>query len=455
MDVAEQSMFANAQKLAWQVPTTDPDSHYLFVFNPHSWSTTQVIEYDLSMRTWSPTKVTDYAGNEIPFQWTQATTVAGRKRLVAEVKLPAFGYQQIRVLTTEPSTKPASTLKAEGNVMENEHIRVTFSPEGTLSLFDKDAGKEVFTGGATGARAVVFKDENDTWAHNFVAYTDELGSFKQTSIKLEEVGPLRAIMRVSYAYGNSTITTDWVLNAGSRSLEARVSLDWHEHMKMLKYSFPVDVQSPKATYEVAYGAMERATKNEEEPGQRWVNVDGDRSGSTYGLAVINDAKYGYSVNGSDLRVSIARGAVFANHMPNKIDPAKDYIWQDQGLQTFRMILMPHAGGWQDAGVVHAAEEMMAPPLIIYQGIHPGTRPLTDSFLSVDAPDVVISAIKQAEDGEDTIVRMYETAGRAATAHVDLKFAKTQWTGQFRPYEIKTIRINSKTSAISEVNILEH
>jgi len=454
MDVAEQSMFANAQKLAWQVPTTDPDSHYLFVFNPHSWSTTQVIAYDLSMRAWSPTKVTDYAGNEIPFQWTQATTVAGRKRLVAEVKLPAFGYQQIRVLTTEPSTKPATTLKAEGNVMENEHLRVTFSPEGTLSLFDKDAGKEVFAGGATGARGVVYKDDNDTWAHNFVAYTDELGSFKQTSIKLEEVGPLRAIMRVSYAYGNSTINTDWVLTAGSRSLEALVSLDWHEHMKMLKYSFPVDVQSPKATYEVAYGAMERATKNEEDPGQRWVNVDGDRSGSTYGLAVINDAKYGYSVNGSDLRVSIARGAVFANHMPNKIDPAKDYIWQDQGVQTFRMILMPHAGGWQDAGVVHAAEEMMAPPLIIYQGIHPGTRPLTDSFLSVDAPDVVISAIKQAEDGEDTIVRMYETSGLAATAHVDLKFAKTQWTGQFHPYEIKTIRVNAKTSAIAEVNILE-
>jgi len=67
---------------------------------------------------------------------------------------------------------------------------------------------------------------------------------------------------------------------------------------------------------------------------------------------------------------------------------------------------------------------------------------------------VISAIKQAEDGEDTIVRMYETSGRAATAHVDLKFAKTQWTGQFRPYEIKTIRIHAKTSAISEVNILE-
>jgi len=370
------------------------------------------------------------------------------------VKLPPFGYQQIRLARTTPATTPASTIKADGNEMENEHLKVMFSPEGTLAIFDKDANREVFKGGATGARAVVYKDENDTWAHNFVAYTDELGQFKQTSIKLVESGPLRSIMRVHYAWGNSTITTDWILYAGSRSLQARVALDWHEHMKMLKFSFPVDVENPKSTYEIAYGAIVKPTDNAENPGQRWVNVDGDRSGSTYGLAVVNDAKYGYSVDGSDMRVSVTRGAVYANHMPQKIDPDKDYIWQDQGIQTFDMSLMPHTGVWQDAGVVHAAEEMMAPPLVIYQGIHPGSRPLTDSFLSVDAPDVVISAIKQAEDGDDTIVRMYETAGRETTAHVNLKFAGAQWTGQFHPFEIKTLRINAKTRAIAEVNILE-
>ena len=64
-------------------------------------------------------------------------------------------------------------------------------------------------------------------------------------------------------YGNSSLTIDWILYAGSNKLEARVALDWHEHMKMLKFSFPVDVEAPKATYEIAYGAMERATKGDE------------------------------------------------------------------------------------------------------------------------------------------------------------------------------------------------
>ena len=98
---------------------------------------------------------------------------------------------------------------------------------------------------------------------------------------------------------------------------------------------------------------------------------------------------------------------------------------------------------------------MSPALTIYQGIHRGTRPLSDSFLSVDVPNVVVSAIKQAEDGEDLIVRMYETAGRETTANLDLKFAKAHWTGKLHPFEIKTLRIRSKTSAIAEVNILEH
>jgi len=456
IDVAEQAMYLSAQRLAWQVPTQDPESTYLFVFNPHAWSTTQDVEYDLGLRENDHFAVEDDAGKPVPFQWVQASTAAqGRRRIVAQVSLPAFGYRQIRIRKVQGSEPAqANAVKAEGNTLENEHLRVTFSPEGALGIFDKDAGREVFRGGQTGARAVVLDDHNDTWAHNVVAYTDELGSFKQDSIKVVENGPLRARMRVRSVYGKSSLTIDWILYAGGRNLEARVALDWHEHMKMLKFSYPVDVDSPKSTYEISYGAMVRATDGDENPGQRWVDVSGDGGGKQYGLAVINDAKYGYSVQGSDLRVSVARGAVYANHMPQKIDPKLDYQWQDQGVQTFRMILAPHAGSWEDAGVVRMAEELVAPPLVVYQGIHPGTRAQSDSFLSVDAPDIVISAIKQAEDGDDAIVRMYETAGRETTAKVDLGFARVAWTGKFHPFEIKTLRIDPKTAKVSEVNILE-
>jgi alpha-mannosidase len=222
-------------------------------------------------------------------------------------------------------------------------------------------------------------------------------------------------------------------------------------MKMLKFSFPVDVNEPRATYEIAYGAMERATNGEEDPGQRWVDVS---SPEPYGLAVINDAKYGYSVNGSDLRVSVARGAVYANHMPQKIEPNVDYQWQDQGLQNFRMTLVPHAGFWQDAGIVRQAEEMVAPALVVYQGIHPGSLPQSNSFLSVEPADVVASTVKMAEEGNALIVRMYETAGWDPTAVLDLRFANVRWKGKLHPYEIKTLRIDPLSKKVDEVNILE-
>ena len=64
------------------------------------------------------------------------------------------------------------------------------------------------------------------------------------TIKVLENGPLRATIRVITTYGTSMLTIDWTLYTGSRNLEAKVTLDWHEHLKMLKFSFPVDVESP-------------------------------------------------------------------------------------------------------------------------------------------------------------------------------------------------------------------
>jgi alpha-mannosidase len=127
---------------------------------------------------------------------------------------------------------------------------------------------------------------------------------------------------------------------------------------------------------------------------------------------------------------------------------------DQGVQTFRIVLMPHTGAWQDAGITRAAEELVAPAAIMYQGIHPGSRPEAGSFLSVDSPNIVVSAVKEAEDGDDLIVRCFESTGRQTKATVDLAFANTRWSGSFHPFEIKTLRLNRKTHTVTEVDLLE-
>jgi alpha-mannosidase len=198
--------------------------------------------------------------------------------------------------------------------------------------------------------------------------------------------------------------------------------------------------------------VEQEFKFKQFPGHRWVSLDGVRDGRAAGLAIINDAKYGYSTPGPDLRVSIVRGAPYALH--RKPEPGVDYLWMDQGAQTFRMLLIPHDGDWSDAGLTRAADEFTAPVPAILQGMHPGARPQSDSFLSVDADNITIAAIKLAEDDDDLILRCHETDGRPAAAAVRLHFAGKNWSGRFRPHEIKTLRFNRSTGAFREVNLLE-
>jgi alpha-mannosidase len=453
-EVANQAMYLSLERLAWQVPTADADSDYLVVFNPHAWSTHLNVEYDLSWRPEVASELTDEQGTRVDHQWVQGSTiVGGRHTLVFKAPLPAFGYRQFRLRELSTSSANPSALRPTPRTLENEHLRVTFSTNGTIGIFNKDAGEEVFEGPTAGARAVVLDDPSDTWSHDVVSYSDGIGAFKGAEIRVLENGPVRGWVRMRTRYGNSTFRCDWILYAGSRTIEVRCSLDWHEHLKMLKLSFPVRVENPRSTYETAFGFIERETNGEENPGQRWIDLTGKRERKDCGLTVINDAKYGYSVLNNDMRISITRGAVYAQHRPAKLKPSGEYIWQDQGIQTFRLWLVPHTGTWQSAGIVRLAEEYTAPVPVLYQGIHGGSGPQSGSFLSVDADNVVVTALKKAEEGEDLILRCYETDGHPTTATLNLGFANRQWTGKFRPLEIKSLRI-SEGGAIREVNLLE-
>ncbi len=456
-DIATDALYASVQRLAWQVPTTDPDSQYLVVFNPHAWPAKLKVEYDLGWKDQTPTRVEDETGKAVSFQWIPATSVInGRQRLVAAVDMPPMGYRQLRIRKPSAGDTPAAVKapRVTENTLENEHLRLTVTSTGTINLFDKDANREVFADADKGLRAVVMDDNNDTWAHQAHVYDKEVGSFSRTDLRILESGPLRSLLRETLTYNNSTLRLDWILYAGSRNVEVRATLDWHEHLKLLAFSFPVNVSTPDATYETAYGAIHRDNRGEEDPGQRWIDVSGQADGKPYGFTVINDAKYGYSVHGNDLRVSIARSAVYANHEPRQLLPGTDYTWMDQGEQTFRMLLVPHSGSWQQAGVVRAAEELVTETPIMYQGIHPGTRPGAASFLSVDASDIVVEAVKQSEDGEDLIVRSYETDGHASHATLQFPALRKSWSGDYHPHEIKTLRINPHTGTMKEVDALE-
>ncbi len=454
LDTAHQAAMKAVQKLEWQVAAEDPASQYLMAFNPHAWEVNGIIEYDLNWNLSNPSRVEDEMGNALPHQWAAGTTETGSRRtLVFRSAIPAFGYRQIRLLMGEAAPIPGGATAA-GNRLENEFLKVTFSSDGKTGILDKRNNREVFRDGQTGCRAIIINDPSDTWSHDIKSYSEEIGAFGNAEIKVLENGPLRAAIRVRTTYGASALTIDWTLCAGSDHLEAKVTLDWHEHLKMVKFSFPVDVESPAATYETAYGHIIRDTNGNEEPGQRWIDLTGKSKGEVRGLTVLNDAKYGYSVTGSDMRISVARSAVYAHHNPKVLDMNAEHIWMDQGLQSFRLLIVPHNNGWEEAGIARIAEEFTSRTVVIYQGIHGGTKPKSGSFINSPAPNVIVTAVKQAENGEEIILRCVESHGKKTNGEIDLSFAGKKWSGSFRPFEIKTLRVDTKSGNVKEVNLLE-
>jgi len=454
MDIADQAIYKSLQKLEWQIPAKDPASQYIIVFNPHAWEINSLIEYDLNWNDTASSRIEDEAGNSLLHQWTGGSTETGsRKKLLVRTSIPAMGYRQLRLLAGD-GYKEANPVLANDNTIENEHLRLRITEDGSVALFDKNAGREIFSSSAGGCQALVIDDPSDTWSHDIKSFSKVIGAFEHGYVKVIEKGPLRAVIRSKTTYGNSTLTIDWILCSGSGSIEAKVSLDWNERLKMLKFSFPLDVADCIPTYENPYGVIERSANGDEDPGQRWIDLTGNHDGKKYGLTIINNAKYGYSVNGNDMRISIARSAVYAHHKPHVLDMNSEHLWMDQGIQNFKMLLVPHSGSWQDSYIPRIAEEFMSPALTIYQGIHEGTLEATGSLLSVDPGNIIISSVKKAENSENIILRCVETTGKSVSALLRLKFAGLTHECKFRQFEIKTFSVDKKSGKITEVNLLE-
>jgi alpha-mannosidase len=235
------------------------------------------------------------------------------------------------------------------------------------------------------------------------------------TIEVVEQGPLRAGIRVVRCFGDSVITQTIRLAAGSRFIEFDTEVEWHESNRLLKVAFPVDVRSPRATYEIQYGHVERATHSNtsweaaqfEVCAHRWA----DLSEPGYGVALLNDCKYGYDIADGVIRLSLLRSSTWP-------DPVAD-----RGHHHFTYRLLPHQGDLREAGVVDAGYDLNVPLRAVTTTPHPGPRGTTGSLVSVDAAHVVIEAVKRADDDPDALVlRLYEAWGQRGPVTVSAPWA---------------------------------
>jgi alpha-mannosidase len=224
---------------------------------------------------------------------------------------------------------------------------------------------------------------------------------------------------------------------------------------MLKLRFPVNVHFMKATHEIAYGHIERFANGEEEPVQSWVDLSGSSrdTGDLYGVSILNDGKYSVDVFVRDIGLTVLRSPIYAHHDPTVPDPDGFYSFIDQGIQHFHYTILPHDGSWERAGTVRRAAELNQSPIALNATYHAGSLPMSASYASVDRENVIVSVIKQAEDGGDLIVRAYETAKLATRAAITLLDRTIE--ADFGACEIKTFRIpQDAAQPIRETNLIE-
>jgi alpha-mannosidase len=439
---------------------TDTTYVPIAVFNPHAWPVRATVELEYGGLKPSD-GLRDDEGRSISFQPIQsyATVSSWRSRLAFEADLPPFGYRTYRM--TADSPRPTDTpLRATATSLENDHVRLEIEPSSgrIAALVLREAGRDVVDlADPRRAHAAVVEDTSDTWGHRRLAYRDEIGIFRPTAVELVEDGPVRAILRVTSRYGDSSLTEDFILAASAAAIDLRVIVDWREHAKLLKLRFPTRLEDVAATYEIPYGAIRRPANGEEEPGQRWVDASGSVAGvdGRFGLAILNDGKSSFDVMGGEIGVTALRSPIFAHHEPTTPKDGVRYQFQDQGIQRFSLSIAPHPGDWSAAGLARRAAELNQRPTVLLESYHDGPLPLAGSYASIEPDHLVLGAVKLAEDGDDLVVRVVETAGRRATAHLALTAIQRELTFEIGAFEIRTFRFRTDASSEAlETDLLE-
>ncbi len=342
----------------------------------------------------------------------------------------------------------------DGFDIENDFLKVTVNQNGTISsLYDKRYEREAVVEAGAANKFVLFEDDPinfEAWDVDVYHLEKPLDEVKHLSSRVLESGPLRVSIEFEYAIGKySRLVQTFMLTAISPRIDFGVWADWHEEKKFLKVEFPWDIRSETATYEIQFGHVVRPTHFNttwdlakfEVCAHRWA----DFSEPGFGVAVLNDCKYGYSTHRNTMRLSLLRS-------PKLPDPEAD-----MGEHTFKYAVFPHGGDFRDAGVIGEGYCFNIPIKVTRTKEHDIP---SGSYFSVDHPAIVIDTVKKAEDSNDLIIRLYESFGGRCSFNfnsllkiksviecnmLEDELKQLEWSEQgvrlsMKPFEIKTLKL---------------
>jgi alpha-mannosidase len=399
--IARGVLRSSLESLASHLDTRPPAASGtpFFVFNPSGRTRSDVVRLPAS----AGAVARDSAGRVLPSSVRDSTLEV----LVSD--LPGLGAA---VIFVEHGAAPAAARNRDTSVLENANLRVEIdqSTGNIARLYDKRHGFEAL---APSAGSLVMLDDQpqrwDAWnidnLHGARGWLDQ-----RVRVSAATRTPLGQEIVVHRERDSASVDERYVLRDDAVRLDLSFTVNWHESHRLLELAVPLGFHVDSTHAEIPYASIGRPTRpvtrrdsaRFEVPMQRWVDAsDGGR-----GVAVINDAKYGYNANGDTMFIALLRS-------PKSPDPQAD-----MGVHEFTVSILPHAGDWRNGAIREAATSLNTPLLAVPVAAHDGHGRSVRS-MRIESHGVDLGALKRAEDGDRTILRLVETAGRPES--VTLRF----------------------------------
>jgi len=445
MRIARGILESSFQKLAHQISFSRSEIAVV-VFNPLSWDRVDIVKVKIPKEKIPDRPVLISADGQ-----ERAKAQFDGEELIFVAKMPPMGYKTYYLIDGKNEYEPSSTIKCDGNMIENEYFKLEIDRDsGTIiSLLDKAQNRFVFKKERFPYTKPIFSNlfqvlyelphPMSAWVIGEISRIENL--IRDATIELVEKGPVKATLRVIHKPLNSKITQYISLYEGVPRVDFDTIIDWREasndriEAPMLKVSFTPILGDSKVTYEIPFGYIERTADGTEVPALRWVDI----SDEGYGVSLLNDCKYGFDAKGNTIRMTLIRTSYSPDPRP------------DVGTHRVRYSLYPHRGSWKEALTFRRGYEINHPleaVVVMDPSVVNGSKPEEFSFLKVTPENVVVSSVKKAVNSEDLIIRIYDAAGEKANVELIVNFnVQEAYESDLLERKVKPIDVRQNTIRI--------
>ncbi len=373
------------------------------------------------------------------------------KLLVSGVSVPPCGCTVLR--RGKKRKQKTSRLRVEEQLLENEYFRVILDNDGLIcSLFDKRLERECIAPGETANLFQAFEDlpiAHDAWDIDRY-YQDKRWDITDLSrIAVTEAGPVRGTLVLERRFGRSTIIQRVRIWRDFDRLDFVTEIDWQERNTLLKVAFPFSLRPQFASCEIPWGYLLRPTSPSSEQDEARFEVCAHRfvdiSEADWGIALLNDGKYGVDFCGGTVRLTCLKSPLYPDSTA------------DRGTHRFSYALYPHRGNLPASKVIERAAEFNQPVHAFNMDDTKVGYENPRSFITIEGEGVFLEALKKAENGEGIVFRLVERQGRRRHVKVrlldpPLKLWETNlmedyerewpvkndgWEAEFTPFQART------------------